>query len=307
MNIAVIDIGSNSFHMIIVRANKNGAFSPIERRRKVVRLLQSEGKIKPEDFEKGVKTLREFKSSAEHYNAEIVAIATSALREAENRREFLNAVRKEAGIEIEVIDGKKEAELVFLGATFPFNRQNKNILNIDIGGGSTEITIGKMGKILLAESLNLGAVRLTKMFCEDSIVNEERLNRCTNYLRNALKDIAPEVNETGFEQCFGSGGTVVSLGLMIAANKGIKFRKFENISGFEFSVTDLREIASLIFSKSTPEERAKIKMLDKERADIIPAGAKILTEIFDLLKIKKMSVSLQGLKEGALYDYLKKN
>ena len=154
--LAAIDIGTNSFHLVIADVNSKGQFKVLTREREVVRLGKSSDDMKYLDkdaIERGVSALKRFKLICDSYGAEIRAIGTSAVREALNKEIFINSVFENTGVNIEVVTGIEEARLIYLGVLQALKVFNERILLIDIGGGSTEFLIGEKGKIILCKQL----------------------------------------------------------------------------------------------------------------------------------------------------------
>jgi exopolyphosphatase/guanosine-5'-triphosphate,3'-diphosphate pyrophosphatase len=165
--LAAIDIGTNSIHLLIARPTGNNRFEVIDREKEVVRLGSGSGDMKrlaPEAIERGIDALRRFQQLAASRDAHVYAVATSAVREAENRNEFVRRAKDEAGVHVAVISGAEEARLIRLGALQAVPAYDKRHLVIDIGGGSTEFVIGEGDEVLDARSLKLGAIRLTERF-----------------------------------------------------------------------------------------------------------------------------------------------
>ncbi len=173
--LAAIDIGTNSFHLVVARVGDveggdgpaGPAFEVIAREKEMVRLGSGSGDMKllaPDAIERGVAALERLARIAEVHDADIHAVATSAVREAENAEEFLDRARDEAGVEVEVISGVEEARLIHLGVLQAVPVFDQRLVLVDIGGGSTEILVGEKGETLAAGSLKLGAIRLTRRF-----------------------------------------------------------------------------------------------------------------------------------------------
>ena len=307
-NIAAIDIGSNSLHLIIANQSTNGNLQIIERARKVLRLNDfGTSNVIPENaIKEAIAQLNIFKKLAEKYNAEIKAVATSAVREASNKDEFLNRIFDETKINIEVIDGKKEAELIYLGISKAIKIKDERVLCIDIGGGSTEIIITKKGKIELAESINIGAVRLKKMFFESNATDKENITLCSNYVKKKILDVAGKVKMYKIDLVVGSSGTINTIGVINKTMKNEPVNK-NNINGISFTYKDLTVIEEKILSAENINERKKIKGLEEKRADVIPAGVIILKTIFDSLMLKKMTISGFALREGIVLYMITQN
>lgn len=309
-NLAAIDLGTNSFHLIVVKVKNNGNFEIIDREKEVIRLGEgSAGDIKiilPDAMYRAVECLKRFKGIAEAHNAKIRAVATSAVREAHNKNEFIQKVYDEVGIDIEVVSGFEEARLIYLGVLKALPVFNKKILLIDIGGGSTEFLIGQRGNQIYSNSLKIGAVRLTHKFFPDFLLNEQRIKECRKWVEGEIFTVVNQIEKEGFEVVVGTSGTIMSTGQMINAIKRKNANTLTTLNNFIFTKSELRNIAEEILKRKTPEKRKKIPAMDEKRADIIPAGIIILQTIFDSLKIEKMTISGYALREGIIIDTLQK-
>jgi exopolyphosphatase / guanosine-5'-triphosphate,3'-diphosphate pyrophosphatase len=305
---AVIDIGTNSFHLIIAKVLENGRVNTIHRE-KVVMRLGSEHKdvmkyITPDETSRAVELLKEFKKLSEFYKADLYAVATSAVRESQNRDEFTGTVLKETGIKIKVIDGREEASYIYTGVINALPVTDKRTLCVDIGGGSTELIIGRNGKSDFIQSHKLGAVRLSRMFFEGYIITPTGIKNCTEYILNTLKESGLPDTAGGFDIAVGASGTIIAIASVTAVNKYGKVP--EDLNGFAFTEEELNSAAEDILSKATWEERTLVKGIDKSRAEIIPAGVLILQNLFSILNIREMTISGYALREGILLSLVKK-
>lgn len=308
-NYAAVDIGTNSFHLIIVKINLDESLTVIDREREVIRLGSHKGEglslISPEEIKKGVNVLKRFKKLADMYSAEIYAVATSAVREANNGKEFNEKVLKKTGIEIEVIDGKKEAGYIYKGVKKALPYKDKRLLCVDIGGGSTEVILGNNNEIIFGESIKIGAVRLSKKFFSDFILTENGIADCSKYIDEQIKaNKQLNFGET-FDIAVGASGTILAVAGMIHYKK--TGEKIKSRNGFVFTKTELREVTEEILKRKTPEQRVNIEGMEYKRADIIPAGLLILNKIFDLFAIKDMVISEFALREGVVLSMLEKD
>ncbi len=308
--IAAIDIGTNSFHLIIVEIKKNGNFKIIDREKEVIRLGKGNKgdikKISEDAIIRASDTIKRFKGIADSHNAEVHAVATSAVREAFNKNEFIERIKMETGVETEVISGEEEARLIYLGILKAVPVYDKRTLCIDIGGGSTELMIGYKGKILYSASIKLGAVRLTQMFFPDYKITESRLDNCLKWIKGELFNILKKINDIGFEIAVGSSGTIMSIGFMVLTQKSKDVDDSAILNNFEFSNDKLEKVVKKVFQNKTLVERQLIRGLDEKRADIIPAGILILKTIFEQLKLKNILVSGYALREGLIIDTIQK-
>jgi exopolyphosphatase/guanosine-5'-triphosphate,3'-diphosphate pyrophosphatase len=301
-HIAAIDMGTNSFHLVIVQVKDNGKFKVVDREREVIRLGSSEGKdlsfISDEEIKRAVNIMLRFKKLAQYYKAKIRAIATSAVREARNKDDFIRTIKELTSIRVEVIDGKHEAELIFSGANKALEIADKRTLCFDIGGGSTEIILGKNGKSIFTASVKAGAVRLTKKYFPNFILTDEAVTECEKYVEDEIK-ADPDINiDKKYELAVGASGTIQSVaGMIYYLRTG---RKTKTLNGFTFTKEELFKVAENVLSKKTLEERLKIKGIEDKRADIIPAGLIILKQIFKIFKIETMMISDFALREGII-------
>lgn len=309
-NLAAIDIGTNSFHLIVVKILEDGNFEIIDREKEVIRLGEGNTgdikEIKEPAVKRATETLKKFKEISDSHNAEIKAVATSAVREALNKDEFRREIKEKTNIDIEVISGTEEARLIYLGILKSVPIFNKYSLCIDIGGGSTELIVGKEGIIQFSNSHKIGAVRLTQKFFPDYELSKERINDCKEWVKGEIFSSIKKIKEFPIEVVVGSSGTINSLGFLIYSKNSNTDQSYIILNNYEFSSSDLKSISKEILKKKSYEDRKKIKGLDSKRADIIPAGAIILQTIVEELNIEKITLSDYALREGIVIDELQK-
>lgn len=320
--IAAIDLGTNSFHLVIVELKdidkitsieeieSKGNFEVLYRQREIVRinvgpntqtnLLTNEG------IDRAIKVLKKFKEKIDEYGAITHAIATSAIREAENRDEFLNYVKENLGIEIKIVSGYEEAKLIYLGVLQGLNVYDKKILLIDIGGGSTELLIGKRGKVLYAASFKLGAVRLTQKFFDGGkFFSKDKKLECEKYIQNILSQDLKPIKAIGFEQVVGTSGEIQSIARLLflqEIEKG-EYKTFHNV---DFTFKQFEKVSKKILKQESLEDLKSIETLDEKRAEIIIPGTLILKVILENLNIQKVTVSNFALREGIIIDAIEK-
>ncbi len=302
--IAALDIGTNSFHLVVAKPLETG-FEVIASEKEVIRLGHGAGDMKqlePDAIERGIASLKRMRAISDVHGAKLRAVATSAVREAKNRNEFVKRARKEAEIEVEIISGVEEARLIHIGARYAVAVGEQPMLLCDIGGGSTELVIGSGEEILLSRSFKLGAVRLTDRFFNTDALHPSSVSSCRKFVRSMLATIKPEVTELGFEVAIGSSGTVEAVARLI--------RKLNNepeptsFNRYEFSAKDVTKVLELLADAPTVKQRAKVFDLDSSRAEIILAGAVILEGIAESFDVKTFIYSDYALREGVLFDTL---
>lgn len=302
--IAALDIGTNSFHMVVARALDEG-FEVITREKETVRLGRGADEMRmlaPDAIDRGIACLTRMRQVADSHDAEIRAVATSAVREARNRDEFIKRARREAGIDVRVISGVEEARLIHLGALHGVGIEDQAMFLCDIGGGSTEIVVGTDDEELLARSFKIGAVRLTDRFFVGDSLHPSAVSSCRTFVRSAFMNIHGEVADLGFEFAVASSGTAETVARMIAGttNEPKSFNKFEMAS------TEITRIVDELAALPTVAERMAAFGLERNRAEIILAGAIILESIADVFGIDRFIFSDYALREGLLIDELHK-
>lgn len=307
--ISAIDMGTNSFHLIIVEIKTDGTFKIVDREREVVRLGSHKGKsfglLSEGEIEKAVDTIKHFGKIARFYGAPVRAIATSAVREAKNRDEFIDRVMEETGITVEAVDGKTEAELIYLGIKNALDVDNKKVLCVDIGGGSTEFLLGDNGNTEFAESLKLGTVRLSKMFFPDYTLSDSAINMCKKYIKDKIEANQKLNEEHNFDISVGTSGTILAAAAIIYYRRNNKFKK--SLNGFSFTSSEIIELTSDVLKCKTPADRLFIEGMEIKRADVIPAGLLILCQAFETFRLKEMTVSENALREGIIVDTITKS
>jgi exopolyphosphatase / guanosine-5'-triphosphate,3'-diphosphate pyrophosphatase len=304
---AAIDIGTNSIHLVVARPKGNNRFEVLDREKEVVRLGAGSGDMKrlsPDAIERGVGALRRFRQIADRAGAEIRAVATSAVREAENRDEFLQRARAEAGMEVDVVSGTEEARLIHLGVLQALPVFDRRHLLIDIGGGSTEFVIGEAGEMLDARSLKLGAIRLTDRFLRDVPLKRKAVEECRRYLRTFLLPVVRMVGVHGFAVAVGSSGTILNMAEMARAQRDEP--PLQQASGATLGAEDVHRVVRALTKASTADERLAVPGLDPRRVDIIVGGALILEEAVTSLGIRELIVSDFALREGLLLDSIRR-
>ncbi len=304
--IAFIDLGTNSARLLLVAVAAGGATAAITQQKEVVRLGEGglAGSLLREDaMNRAVAACARFAETARACGAsEIVAVATSATREARNRADFIERVRRETGINLRVISGEEEARLIYLGVSSGTRLGDHLTLFIDVGGGSTEIILGTQDRHLFLDSLKLGAIRLTSMFFDagfDGPVSPAAYRRLTAHVRGAAGPAVEALQGQRIDLAIGSSGTAQNL-LDITARRvlGRPARHDEAVAR-----RDLRETVRQLCAMPLAERKG-VPGLHPDRADIIIAGAAILETLLRRLGIEQLRSSERGLREGLLIDSL---
>jgi len=300
---AAIDVGTNSVHLLVAKVGAAGGFEVITREKASVRLGAGMGDLRQlsvEAMDRGVEALDRFRQVAEAHGAPITAVATSAVREAENGDDFVRRARIEAGVDVGVISGIEEARLIHLGVVQAIPAFDRQLLVVDIGGGSTELLVGRAGRMLDARSTKLGAIRLTDRFFPDGTIAKGAVKECRRYVMSFLEPVAQTIRALGFQLAVGSSGTISTLAALARRDDlGIETRSFNNET---FTRAQLDTVVAELTAARTAKERRRIAGVDERRADIIVGGAILLESVFELLGIDEMVVSDYALREGVLLD-----
>ncbi len=216
--VAFLDIGTNSLRLLLVRINPNRSYTVLSDQKEMVRLGEGEFVdqfLQPEAMQRAALVAHKFATMARAYHAEeIIAVATSATREAQNQEEFLRLLKREAQLTVHTVSGREEARLIYLGVVNGVHLGDKQAIFIDIGGGSTEVIIGNQQQYQHLDSLKLGAIRLTSMFFlpgEEGAISSSRYALIQNYVRNAAVRTVQQVKQYSIELAFGSSGTIENL------------------------------------------------------------------------------------------------
>jgi exopolyphosphatase/guanosine-5'-triphosphate,3'-diphosphate pyrophosphatase len=308
MKLAVIDCGTNTFNLIIVELLDKKKYQRIYSSRVAVKLGEeaiNKGFIAGAPFKRGIQAVQTFKQKCEeHEVAKILAFATSAIRDAANGKEFVKEIKDTQDIDISVIDGSREAELIYYGIREAVLLGNEVSLIMDIGGGSNEFILANNEEIFWKQSFNIGAARLLEKFKHSDPVTGEEVNEINGYLEQQLQPLFDAVKKNVPSGLIGSSGAFESIIEMIHGEFGgepLHAGKTE----YEPSLEMHFKISGLVKS-STLEERKKIKGLLPIRFDMIVVSFIMVDFILRSFQLKKMRVSTYSLKEGALVEYITK-
>jgi exopolyphosphatase / guanosine-5'-triphosphate,3'-diphosphate pyrophosphatase len=308
--IAAIDIGTNSIHMVVVRVHPAiPAFTIIAKEKDTVRLGIRDpktGNLTDVAIKKAIAALQRCQELAKSFNAEqIVAVATSAVREAPNGRDFLQQVDAELGLFVNLISGQEEARRIYLGVLSGLEFNNTPHVIIDIGGGSTELILGDSHEPRFLSSTKVGAVRLTAQYITTDPINLSELQSLQAYIQGMLErpveELLAQLKPGEQPRLVGTSGTIEALA-MIQAREKLKIVP-NPLAGYQLSRQDLQEIVERLALKSCVE-RAAIPGVSERRAEIIVAGALILLEAMKLLKIESLIIGERSLREGVVVDWM---
>jgi exopolyphosphatase / guanosine-5'-triphosphate,3'-diphosphate pyrophosphatase len=293
--IAAVDLGSNSFHMVVARRS-NGEITILDRIREMVRLgagLDESGRITAGAAEAALACLGRFRERLSALEAaQVRAVGTNTLRRARRRNAFLMRARGVLGHPIEVISGVEEARLVYLGVAHSLPAQAGRRLVVDIGGGSTELIVGEGYEALRLESLYMGCVSSSETFFPGGIITEAGFRQARLFARRELHPVRVPFGQLEWQQAVGTSGTIRATGRML---------RLLGVTGGEITRPGLDLLRERLLSAGHVQ-RHDLPSLSDQRAPVYPGGLAVLTEVFDALKIESMVPAEGALREGLLWD-----
>jgi exopolyphosphatase/guanosine-5'-triphosphate,3'-diphosphate pyrophosphatase len=292
---AAVDLGSNSFHMIVARS-MNGQLHVLDRLQEMVRLaagLDERGNLDKASRERALACLARFGERLRGMpRGAVRAVGTNTLRRARNAPKFLKAARDALGHPIEIISGQEEARLIFQGVVRDLPESSARRLVIDIGGGSTEFIIGQRHEPLLAESLHIGCVGSSLDYFADGRVTAKAWKRAATAARLELEPIESAFRARGWEAAFGASGTIRTIGAVLRG---------QGWTHGEITPDALQRLRESMLAVGDAA-RLEFDGLSPERAPVFPGGVAILTAAFEALGIERLDVCDGALREGLLYD-----
>lgn len=308
--LAAIDVGTNSIHMVVVKIQPSlPAFSIIAKEKATVRLGNRDrttGNLTIAAMERAFEALRRCQGIARSLQVEeIVAVATSAVREAPNGRDFLQQVEEDLGLMVHLISGQEEARRIYLGVLSGIEFDHQPHVIIDIGGGSTELILGDGHEPRSLTSTKIGAVRLTRELITTDPISASEFTALQAYIRGMLERSVEEVQSHlrpgERPRLVGTSGTIEAIATLHAREKlGIVP---DPLHGYTVPLRDLKEIVQRL-RRLTTEERAAIPDMNERRAEIILAGAMVLLEAMVLLGLESVMVCERSLREGVVVDWM---
>jgi len=308
--LAAIDVGTNSIHMVVVKIQPDlPAFSVIDREKETVRLGNFEEhtrELTEAAMERAIAALKRCCAIAASFQAEaVLAVATSAVREASNGAAFLERIQQEVGLAVNLISGPEEARRIYLGVLSTVEFQGQPHTIIDIGGGSTELILGTGEPHRHLSSTKVGAVRLTAQMVTTNPINEAEFTALQAYVRGMLEvpvqELKQQLAPTETLRLIGTSGTIECLATLIAHRRlGVVP---DPLNGFQFTYTELTQLLEDL-RRASYTERLTLPEMVPRRAEIIVAGAVILHEAMGLLGAASVTVCERALREGVVVDWM---
>ncbi|QXM07235.1 Ppx/GppA phosphatase family protein [Crassaminicella indica] len=303
LKLGAIDIGTNSMRMIIAKIEKGRIVESIKilKPTRMGEKVDQTSRLSKDAIDRNIKALNEFVNIAckEGVN-KLPIIATSAVRDAKNKEIFIKRAEEEVGVKVDVITGEREAALGFMGVLKGINKDDENILVIDIGGGSTEFIFGNKEGIKFLCSLDMGAVRMTEKFVTTDPVSKKEVEDIQKAIADCMESMIDSLGKFQIDKIIGIGGTATTLA---AISKKMKVYDKAMIHNTKLCHEKVKAILSDFLSK-TLENRKKLDGLEEKRADIITAGTIILDKILTMLNVDDITISEYDNLEGLIFEQL---
>ena len=293
--LAAVDLGSNSFHMVVARYSHDQLVI-IDRLREMVRLaagVEENGRIDKEVANRALACLERFGQRLRDMHADSVrVVGTNALRVAHRKQAFLERAREALGHPIEIISGMEEARLIYSGVAHTMPSEPGRRFVVDIGGGSTELIIGEGLTPLELESLQMGCVSLSERFFRDGKISAKRVDRARVAARLELEPVQAAFRRRGWDRCAGSSGTVRAIGEAIQeldpTARTITAAGLENTLKYLVEAGHIREL--------------RLAAITEDRRPVFPGGVAIMAAMFDVLGLDEMQIAEGAMRDGILYD-----
>ncbi len=310
MRLAAIDIGSNSIKLVVVEAWSSRSFTVLAQEKEVVRLGQRtlrEHRLSLEAIERAAQTINRFRSIAESIGVEqLIVVATASVREAVNSSEFIEEVLGITGVKVRILSGIEEARLIGIAASQGCAPVGSELLNIDIGGGSTEISLMRRGVPAGLFSVKLGAIGLTERFIANDPPKADELRSLREEVRAALERLSLELKGARWQYATGTSGTILAIGDAIKLNTASSsfVTGFERLATTEITLVGLEKLNEGL-SRMTVADRRRMRGISSQRSEIIIAGGHILEGTMRSLAIDLLRTCDYSLREGVIINRLR--
>lgn len=306
MRHAILDLGTNTFHLLIVESAPDGSYQVLHQSKSVVKLGEGaigRNHIAEQPFERGINAVAEFANQIKTFDVDqIHGYATSAVRSSDNGALFVKKIYETTGIHISVISGEEEAELIYYGIRQCVPLTDSPVLMMDIGGGSIEFVIGNKDSIFWKRSYNIGVARLLDVYQPSDPISHDQIQDIEDFLRRELAELPVALREYPVSCIIGSSGSFESYAEMISLWRTGKLPDLSSCS-YTFDLKQYFELHQRLIVSSR-EERMSMKGLLKMRVDMIVLASIVTNYILHVYEFKEMKLSSYSLQEGALWKCL---
>jgi exopolyphosphatase/guanosine-5'-triphosphate,3'-diphosphate pyrophosphatase len=308
MKVAAIDIGSNSIHMVVARIDAHGHFTLLDRAKEMVRLGKgtlAARALSREAMQAGIQTLATFKRLADTQQIDrVVAVATSAVREAKNGGDFIAQIGRELGIHVDLITGREEARLIHLAVSNALDLREGWTVLVDIGGGSVELVLAERGIVKVQESLKLGVLRLAERFFTHEPPARDEVEALEEYLDRQLASFYKRARGIELTRLVGTSGTLLNIAAIALQMDGAPAP--ERLHAVTLRAKDIQRVRKLIV-RSDREERQRLPGLDRRRVDTVVPGVILIDHVMRRLEVPELVTCEWALREGVLLDFVRRH
>ena len=306
--VAVIDIGTNSIHMVLAEIGEKFSYKVVDRIKEMARLGDgtfTSRRLSPEAMERGLAVLNRFSLLAKNKGIDtILPVATSAVRESKNGGDFIKMVRKELGLKIRVITGEEEARLIYLGVRHSMDLSDSPAMIVDIGGGSVELMACTPKRLKFVRSLKLGAIRLKDQYLKADPPDKKTVQRMEQSVAQTIKKSLVSKKPVLLGSLVATSGMAGNLAEIIyLAQTG------QPLTKIDMALIDLKaikEVEKLLRTKDM-EGRLKILGLDPRRVDTLYPGVMVLRVLMECIGAKEVRISDKAVREGVIYDFIQRH
>lgn len=306
--LAVIDIGTNSIHMVLANIEPDGSYKILDRFKDMTRLGDGtfqQKRLSEETMSRGLDVLRNLTTLARNKGfSKIVMTATSAVREAKNGGEFIETVARETRVRVRVVTGQEEARLIYLGIRHSMELTDIASLMVDIGGGSVEIIGGTRERLVGALSLKLGAIRLKDQFLTKAPPTKSKLRECSQAIEHELCEALEHLKLEELDRIIASSGMAANLAEIVYIQR--TGRQIPQLNMSTMSLKEIRFVEERL-ATGTVGKRMEIPGLDPRRVDTLLPATMVLRTLLELTDQKEITISDKAIREGLIYDFIQKN
>ncbi len=306
MQIAIIDIGTNTINLAIADIKDNANYQVIYSSKEAARLGSggiNDGIIRPDAIERGLAAIGRHMQTIDSFNVEkIIAVGTSAMRNASNGPDFAEQIRERFGLEVRIISGDDEAQLIFDGVKQVSPIGSDRVLILDIGGGSNEFIIATKEGIIWKHSFELGLARLLEKFKISDPITQPEIKAIENYIRGELSPLYEALHNYPTSTLIGTSGSFDTIATIVAGMKHPNFNT-KLATSYEITVPNFEEMHRKIIA-STLQQRKEMKLMDPARVELIIPGTIFINFIIREMRIEKLTQCSYALKQGAIYQFI---
>lgn len=307
MRIAIIDLGTNTFNLLIAEVSENQSYNILLETKNAAKLGKggiNDRTILPDAMERGITALhKHLRVIADYQVDKVVCIATAAIRSARNGADFVRLVKEQTGLDITVVDGQKEAELIFDGIKQVVPLGHERVMVLDIGGGSNEFIIANRDGVCWKHSFDLGVARLLDRFAPNNPITQPEVEAIENYFRHEMQLLFDALKQYPVTTLVGSSGSFDTVAAMIAAIHHPHLDMLK-VTTYQIKLNDFRELHQRFLS-STLEERSKMERMDPARVEMIVLASLFINFVIRECGIREVWQTTFALKEGAIYQILR--